>query len=152
MAGGQVVGGLQAHRAADENARLLRIQAENTRAVGEAKRQDEKLRTRAEIGQAAAGFGASGGEIATGSSAEILGDIAQIGDVDARRIRQNAENEALFLESQASLMKKQGDRARTMGFVSAAGTLLTMGSTVAGKWDVFKAQNPNATFSSFVLG
>lgn len=131
---------------------MLRVQAENARARGSAEEQDQRLRTRAEVGQAAAEFGASGGELNTGSSMEILGDIAQMGDVDARRIRQNAENEASFLEAQAEFKKKEGDMALTQGVINAAGTALTGGSMVSDKWKVFKVENPGAKFSDMLLG
>ncbi len=151
MAGGQVIQGVNARRMGDAEHRFALVQAENARLRGAAEEQDERLRTRAEVGQAAAEFGASGGEINTGSSMEILGDIAQMGDVDARRIRQNAENEATFLEAQGAFAKAQGKAAQTQGFINAAGTLLTGASMVNDKWQVFKANNPGSTFTDMIF-
>lgn len=152
MAGNQIAQGVNARRFGDAQHRFLRVQAENARQAGRAEAQDEQLRTAAEVGQAAAEFGASGGELNTGSSAEVLGDIAQMGDVDARRIQQNAENEAIALETQADFAKQKGKAAQLQGFVNAAGTVLTGGSMVSDKWNVFKVDNPGASFTDFMFG
>lgn len=150
--GATAVNAINQGRIADANARLMRVQAENAREVAGAKAQDQRLKTKALIGKQTAAFGASGGEINTGSSLNILADTAQIGEVDARRILVAGENRANALEFSADLTQQAGDAAKTTGLIKAAGTALTGGSQVASKWKVYKADNPGDSFTDFVLG
>lgn len=147
---GQVQAGIAANKAGEANARIQTIMAADARDRGRADEAEVRRRNAGFIGRQAAGFGASGAEINTGSSLEILGDTAQLGELDALRIRNNAEREAFAFETGAEISRTQGQNARTSSFLSAGGTVLTGGSLVAERWQRFKADNPSGTFSSFL--
>ena len=150
LAGGQVAQGVAAKKAGDANARIQTIMANDAIERGRAAEASKRRETAARKGRQAAVFGASGAEINTGSSLEILADTAQFGELDALRIRNNAEKEAFGLLAGAAISKAQGINARTSSFLKAAGTLITGGSVVSSKWNTFKADNPDSSFGQFL--
>ena len=149
-----VQGGLAAQAAVNANARVQQYMADQAREIGEADVAEQRRQTAALSGRQAAGFGASGGEINTGSSLQILADTAEFGELDALRIRSNAERQAFAFESAAAISRAEASNARTGGFLAAAGTLITGGAAVASKWKVFKKDSLAAgitpTFGSFL--
>lgn len=151
---GQITQGIAQKKAADANAHVQRIMATDALERGKAKEASQRRKTAALKGKQAAMFGASGGEVNTGSALEILADTAQFGELDALRIRNNAERESFAHLSSASISEAQGKNARTAGIIKGVGTLITAGTAVSGKWDAFKADNPDsgASFGDFLTG
>lgn len=150
LAGGQIAQGQAARKAGDANARIQTIMAEDALERGRAREASKRRETAARKGRQAAVFGASGAEINTGSSLEILADTAQFGELDALRIRNNAEKEAFGLMAGAAISRTQGKNAQTSSFLNAAGTLITGAAVVSSKWNVFKADNPGSSFGQFL--
>ena len=139
-AGAQVQAGTAARAVGNANARVQQFMADQAREIGEADVAEQKRITAAISGKQAAGFGAGGGEINTGGAVQILADTAQFGELDVLRIRNNAERQAFALESGAAISRAEGKNAEITGFLSAAGTLVVGGSTVASRWKVFKKE------------
>ena len=149
-AGAQIATGQAQQSAANANARVQEIMAADAIDRGNAAEASQRRRTAALKGQQAARFGASGGEINTGSSLEILADTAQFGELDALRIRSNAEREEFAFLSGAAISRSQGKNAATTANLSAFGTLLGGAGKVSARWDVFKADNPGGSFGEFL--
>ena len=147
---GQIQQGRAARKAGEANARIQEILAEDAIFRGKADEASQRRRTAALKGRQAAAFGASGGEINTGSSLQILADTAQFGELDALRIRSNAEREAFGFLSGAAISRAVGRADRTSAFLGAAGTILGGAGKVSAKWQVFKADNPDASFTNFL--
>jgi hypothetical protein len=142
--------GRAAKAAGDANAQIQRHFASDALLRGAAEEQDMRLRTAGFMGEQAAAFGASGAEINTGSSLDILGDTAELGELDALRIRNNAQREAYAHLSGAAISEAEGDNAQTSGYLNAAGTLIGGASQVSGKWNIYKKDNPGSTFGDFL--
>lgn len=151
-AGGAISQGRAAEAAGKANARVQNIMAADARDRGAADEASKRRETAALSGKQAAMFGASGGEINTGSSLEILADTAQFGELDALRIRSNAEREAFAHESAAAIYLAEGKNAKTSSYMSAAGSLLGTAGKVSSKWNVFKTDNPGSSFGDFLKG
>ena len=148
---GQIQAGMAANEAGKANARIQRRLAADAIARGDAEAQDQQIKNAAFKGEQAAAFGASGAEIESGSSLNILADTAELGKLDELRIRNNAQREAFALESGAAISEAEGSNARTSSFLTAGGTLLGGAGQVASKWKVFKADNKTGTFTDFLL-
>jgi hypothetical protein len=142
--------GQAAKAAGDANAQIQRRFASDALLRGAAEEQDMRLRTAGFMGEQAAAFGASGAEIESGSSLDILGDTAELGELDALRIRNNAQREAYAHLAGAELSQTEGENARTSSLLSAAGTLIGGAGDVSGKWNIYKKDNPGSSFGDFL--
>ena len=151
-AGGAIYQGVAAKKAGEANARVASILAKDAIDRGEADAASQRRKTAAFHGNQLSKFAASGAEVNTGSSAEILADTQEFGKLDEERIRNNAEREAFSLLAGGSIAKAQGDAAFTSGILQAGGTALSGGSAVASKWQAFKVDNPGSSFGSFLAG
>lgn len=136
---GQVKGGQAAKSAGasqaqqhEFNARVADLQAEDATARG----RDEESRFRASvrglIGSQRTGFAGQGVDVGSGSAADVQGDAAYLGELDALQIRSNAQREAwgFQVEAQdrrmaAKVARKGGQAAATAGRVGAASTVLS---------------------------
>ena len=147
---GQVQQGQASKAAGKANARVQSIMAADAIARGEADEASQRRRTAAFKGRQAAAFGASGAEINTGSALEILADTAQFGELDALRIRSNAEREAFGFLSGAAISRAAGENAATSANLAGFGTVLGAGGMVSEKWSVWKADNPSGSFGGFL--
>lgn len=141
---GQVRAGRAANETAKSNAQVNRIMADDALARGAADEAAQRRKTASFKGEQAAIFGASGAEINTGSSLDILADTAEFGELDALRIRNNAEREAFGFEAGARISETSGKNAQTTGALTGAGTLIGGAGAVSSRWKVFKANNPSA--------
>ena len=116
------------------NARQMENQATRTRNVG----IDEEMKHREKVAQLTstqrAQLAASGVDIESGSALALQEDTATLGEADALRIRSNFADRAASLDDQADITRAQGRAAQTAGQRAFAGSLLSAGGTVAGKW------------------
>jgi hypothetical protein len=151
-AAGSASQGAAQKKAAEANAKVQTIMANDALERGKAAEASQRRKTAALKGQQAARFGAGGGEVNTGSALEILADTAEFGELDALRIRSNAEREAFGFLSAAAISTAQGKNAQTSGNLKAAGSIIGAAGMVSGKWDVFKADKPTGTFGDFLSG
>lgn len=144
---GQIEQGNAAYEAAQYQAQVERNNAisERNKAIQERQKgEQEATQKRREvariIGQQRANVGASGVEM-TGSPLDVLEDTALQGALDVAMIRHNAEIRARDREfsaqnfdAQSELTMMSGRAARRAGMISALGTVVSTGSSVAGQW------------------
>ena len=149
-AGGAVAQGVAANNAGKANARVQEIMAADAIKRGNADEASQRRITKSALGKQRARFAASGAEANTGSAAEIQADTAEFGELDALRIRNNAEREAFALEAGAAISRSSGKNALLSGVLKAGGSLIGGAGKVSSKWDVFKADNPDASFGEFL--
>lgn len=122
---------------ASNNAIIANQNAEAALDKGRADVRDVKRKTRQIIGLQRAELAAQGFDVGEGSSIDILGDTAALGELDVLRIQADAENRALNFKRQADSFTAQGRldifagrNEETAGRIDAASTLLTGASKV----------------------
>lgn len=100
-------------------------------AEAEAKQRRE---TSALQGRQRAVLAASNLDIGSGSPLAILGDTAQLGELDALTVRNNSEREASYHRTNASFAGMKKKSAKSAGMWAVAGTLAGGASALAEKW------------------
>lgn len=115
--------------AAEFNAEMGRNQAKDAlqRGALEAAAKQDKARKIASAQREGAGI--SGVVTDTGTPLALLVETAGLGKLDAMRSVNNAGREAWGMEGQAKLEEYQGNAAMRGGYLNAAGTLLSSGSS-----------------------
>ncbi len=123
---------------ASNNAIIAGQNAELALEKGRADVRDVRRETVQRIGSQRARLAAMGFDVSEGSSIDILGDTAALGELDVLRIEADAENRALNFrrqgsdfESEATLGRFAAKGARRAGTIGAVSTLLT-GASRAG--------------------
>jgi hypothetical protein len=88
---------------------------------------------------------ASGVEVDDGSALDILGDTAELGELDALTIRSNAEREAYDYKvaamnqgAQAGINRVSGQNAASAGRYGAMTSLLSGAGSISDKWYKYK--------------
>lgn len=114
------------------NARVAENEAEETRRVGVEKENIQREKTAQLLSKQRAQLGAANIDLSSGSALQLQEDTQVLGEADALRIRSNAENRALSLETGATLTRNQGRFAEASGEARAFGTLLGGASNIAG--------------------
>jgi hypothetical protein len=101
--------------------------AADARARGEQAIEAQRIKQGQLAGRQRAVMAASGTELGFGSSLDVLGDTAMLGEYDAETLKSNSENEARRFGQQADILGKQasslitdGDNAIEAGELSAA--------------------------------
>lgn len=119
------------------NADIADAQAEDAIARGAEAEQRSRADTRGTIGAQRVAFAAQGIDIASGSAADVQGDTAYLGELDALTIRNNAKREAWGYTVEAMNYRAQGRLARLGGRNSqraanmqATSTLLTTAADI----------------------
>jgi DNA-binding MarR family transcriptional regulator len=148
------VGQRRQAEAREQRAEFQAAQARNNRVIAERKaedaiergenREDKRRRRLAQqLGAQRTQLAAAGADVGSGTSLDILSDTAATGELDALRIRDNAQREAqgfrtqgANFEGQARLQDQRADAA--VGPLTGAGTLLTGAANTAGKAARFK--------------
>lgn len=99
----------------DYNAQVADLQASD--AVTRGTQQENKFRAgvRGIIGTQRAGFAGNGVDVGFGSSVDVQGDAAYLGELDALQIRTNAAREAWGYQVQAQDLRKQAEVQRKTG-------------------------------------
>ncbi len=123
---------------AANNAKIAANNAEIALGKGEADIEDQKLRTKQRIGLQTAQLAAQGFDVSGGSSIEILGDTAALGELDVLRIDADAQNRAANFRNQSANFQSESNlgrfaakNQRRAGNINAASTLIT-GASRAG--------------------
>jgi len=123
---------------AANNAIIAEQNAQIALQKGEADIADKRRETRQLIGLQKAQLAAQGFDISQGSSIDILGDTAALGELDVLRIEEDAQNRAANFRHQASGFQAESTLGRfasknqkTAGTLKATSTLIT-GATTAG--------------------
>ena len=112
---------------------------------GAIEEQAQREKTAQLIGAQRAGYAASGLDISGGTPLRVQGDTAQIGEVDALTVRNNAMRKAYAYRTQASNFESEsgfetagGKYARDAGNLKAFGSLVGRASSVGDKWVGYK--------------
>lgn len=132
-AGSAAYSGVQQKHAADANAELAR--RDGNAQADAAVAQAEKIRksARAQAGQANAAMAASGVSIGDGTPLRITDQIYQNSEQDAYSTLLTGARRQQSANDQASLMRYEGNAARTAGYLNAGASLLSSGANY-GKW------------------
>lgn len=129
-------------RILENNAQVARYQAADAKARGEVAEKQFRLRLSQEKGATRAAYGASGALVDSGSSLDVLEDMAEYGEFDALTIRHNAAMEAYGHETQSQNYISQAGLSRmskrSAGF-AAGSTLLTGASSLLNQGASYKA-------------
>ena len=149
MAASMVMQGQQQKRQAryqagtnDYNARVLENDATKARNAGTERENDHRKAVVQLMAQQKAALGASGIVTNTGSAGQLLQDTANIGEIDALRIRSNVDNQFATLTEQSSLTDSKADAFRSAGNSAFNTSLLKgAGSVFASKWYTDKSSS-----------
>ena len=145
---GQIQQGNAAKEAANYNAQVANNNATtaNNNAIaaeqaGAVQAEQKQMQTGQTIGKIIASKAASGLDVNSGSSADLVASTADVGELDAQTIRNNADKTAYgyrtqgqSYSAQAGLDQMQGNNAAAAGQLGAFSSLLSGASSVSGKW------------------
>jgi hypothetical protein len=120
--------------AADFKAKQERMLAEDALKRGSQQEQSQRRKTAALAARQKAVMAASNVDLGSGSPLAILGDTAQLGELDAQVIRDNARRQENYHSTNATLSAMEADNAKTAGFFGAMGTVLGGAKELAGSW------------------
>jgi len=137
-AAGQIQQGEFQHDVATQKARQDEFNAADARERGAIAEDEHRAKVRQIRGQQMAILGASGVEATSGTPATVLDQTASLGELDATRIRSNAEREAWGMERSALESRVEGKMARTAAGMNAFGTVLAGGSRAMGLYNQYK--------------
>lgn len=99
--------------------------------------QEEEAQRRKQAalaGRQKAILAASNVDLGSGSPLAILGDTAQLGELDAQTIKDNAKREANYHTGNSQLAGMEAKSASTAGVIGAFSTVLGGASSLADKW------------------
>lgn len=85
-------------------------------------------------GSQRAAFGASGVVAGSGSSLDVLSDIAMFNELDKETAQSNAEREAFGFTTKGQNIRLQAGADRAAARYDSAGTILTGASSIAGNY------------------
>ena len=129
-AGAQSAQGKSAQEAADFNARMLEMRAQD--AIDRGDYQAGRVRTAAKgaVSGQRASYAAQGIQIDSGSAAAMAGDTMDQAEQDIKQTKINAWRESWGLKAEAEGQRQQGAYARMAGDQAAANTMLVGGIKV----------------------
>ncbi len=135
--------GDQAQASAEYNARVQENEATAIRNQGIEAENDQRRKTAQAQSRQRAALAASGVDITSGSAANILEDTETIGEIDALRIRSNAQERADAADQGAVLTRFGGEAAKSQSIGQATGSLLSAGSSLSSKLYTKKSAGSN---------
>lgn len=131
--------------AADYNAKVERVQAQNVQNQAQAQAQQQDQANRRRMGEAAAAYGAAGVDM-EGSPLSVMMDLGAQGELSKRLILYKGTVDAQSAMAQAGIDTATGQNAATAGLTKAGGTLLTgFGNTAQKLQPLFSNPSPNPT-------
>lgn len=133
-------------RAAEYQAKWDQAQAVDAIERGQVEEQKVRNRNAQVLGRQRAVMAAGNLDLTSGSPLDILGDTAQIGELDALTTRNNAQREAESFRVDSELRKGEAKNYRTAGKFAAVGTALSGVGSFAEKW--YKASSSFSTASA----
>jgi hypothetical protein len=107
-------------------------QAADTITQGQAAESRYRTDVKGTIGAQRAGYGGQGVDVASGTAKDLQTETQQIGDFDARTIRNNALRQAHGLNMQADFARQGGKNLAAAQRTQSWGTLLTGGAQAVG--------------------
>lgn len=155
-AGGAVANGIsQSNQAAysaqiaSNNAAIAGQNANYAVQAGQAKEQASRMKTAGIIGQQKAIQGSSGLDVNSGSNVDVRKSTAELGELDALTIRNNAAREAYGYQTQGSnftaqagLDKTASSNDLTAGFISGGSSILGSASSIGEKFGFGQGLGP----------
>lgn len=141
--GGESSGNMYAYQAgvAGINKQIAKQNADYTRHAGEIDAQRVGMKSRFEQGQTRVVQSGRGLDIGSGSNAEVIDSMDEIGRHDQETVRANAmrkayghEVEAVTQEAKGAMARAAGSGARKAGYIESFGSILGTASSVANKW------------------
>lgn len=131
---GTIAGGEAQAQAAEFRARQAEKQAQEERAAGQREMFKERRREELTQSRLQAVSAASGGGTTDPTVVGLASDIAQEGEQQALMQFALGENRARGREDQAAAARASGQAARVGSYFSAAGNLLSSGSSIYTKY------------------
>lgn len=119
---------------AANNAKVASINATTAIQQGQQQEQAKREQTAQLIGRERAAAGASNIDPNTGSPAKIQSDSAQLGELDALTIRNNAARQSWNFQNQSNAFAAESSQAETAGNLNAFSSLIGSASSVSSKW------------------
>lgn len=145
--------GVHAKKVDEYNARVDENSAKEVRNKARIAENEERQKAAELVSRQRAVFAARGVNVDTGTALKVQEDTDLIGKVNAMRVRQNAEQQAQALETQAYLTKKEGKNAKRQGTMKAISTLIgTAGSVAGGMSATGTTGGPPKLWDSSTLG
>jgi len=144
------VGSIQQGQAQSQQAKYQAAVARNNQTIaqqnaqdaldrGAEQEQEQRKKTQFLIGQQRASLAAQGADLSSGTSLDLVSDIAGTGELDALTIRRNAQLEArqdqvqgLNYQADSQLQTLAGKNAKTSSYLDAGTSLLGGASKSAG--------------------
>ncbi|MHC8321202.1 virion core protein, T7 gp14 family [Pseudomonas sp. GB2N2] len=123
--------GAAAASAALQNAQFSEASAADTIKRGDFESDQQRIQTRDAIGTQRAGFAANGIDVNSGTAANIQDDTAQLGELDALTIKNNAAREAWGYGTQATQFKTSAKNSLSTANSNMFGSLLSSGANGA---------------------
>lgn len=123
-----------AKRIEQQNAYNLEAAADDAMRRGHIEEEQHRMRVRAMLGAQRARFSANNVDVNTGSPLGLLAETAQLGELDALTIRNNAAREAMGYRQEGTYARARGRATRSSGRLEGAGTLLASGANAYGMW------------------
>ena len=129
----------------ENNKQIAEWQAEDAVDRGDAREKAHRIKVSQLKGRQRSVLAASNVEVDDGSALDILGDTAELGELDALTIRSNAEREAYEYRvagmnqgAQAEINRISGLNAASAGRAKGMTSLLSGAGSIAGKWYGYK--------------
>jgi len=125
----------------DNNRQIAEWQAQDAVDRGSVKEKQHRIKVAQLKGRQRSVLAASGVEVDDGSALDVIGDTAELGELDALTIKSNAEREAYDYKvaamnqgAQAGINRVSGQNALTAGNYGATTSLLSGAGSIASKW------------------
>ena len=129
----------------ENNKQIAEWQAQDAVDRGSVKEKQHRIKVSQLKGRQRSVLAASGVEVDDGSALDILGDTAELGELDALTIRSNSEREAYDYKvaamnqgAQAGINRVSGQNAASAGRYGAMTSLLSGAGSIADKWYGYK--------------
>lgn len=143
----------------ETNAQAAHYQADDARVRGQQEEIAQRRKTAGLMETQKTALGGMGFDMYDSTGSAILADTAQLGEIDAQTIRQNAGRQAWGFEQQernyrqnAGLNSMSASNAGTAGWLNAGSSLFSGASSIADKWYSYNNNSNNITWNSARVG
>lgn len=133
-AGGTILSANSQAKALRKEAQQLDIQAGAERATSQRSAMEERRQARLTASTALARAAASGAGASDPTVINLIAGLEGEGEFRALTQLYNGEEEARGLEAQARARRKEAKNAKRAGYIGAASTILSAGSTMADRF------------------
>ena len=137
----------------ENNKQVAEWQAQDAIERGEVKEKQHRTKVDQLKGRQRSVLAASGVVVDDGSALDVLGDTAELGELDALTIRSNADREAYDYTvagmnegANAEINRMSGANAIAAGKTQSMTSLLSGAGSIADKWYKYKGYAPNKSF------